>query len=135
LTAGGRAIIKPGAPFRGGTGLEAQELAKSIVEIASDRQASDIVMLDLRAVSLLADYFVICSGNSERQINALQDDIIDEVRKESHRRPDRREGNAAAGWVLLDYGDVVVHIFAPTERDYYRLEELWAHAPAVVRVQ
>jgi ribosome-associated protein len=53
----------------------------------------------------------------------------------SHRRPDRREGNATAGWVLLDYGDVVVHIFAPTEREYYRLEELWANAPAVVRIQ
>jgi ribosome-associated protein len=116
--------------------LEAQELARSIVEIASDRQASDIVMLDLRAVSLLADYFVICSGNSERQIGALQDEIIDKVRDaEGHRRPDRREGNASTGWVLLDYGDVVVHIFAPIEREYYQLEELWAHAAAVVRVQ
>jgi ribosome-associated protein len=116
-------------------GLEAQELAKSIVEIASDRQASDIIMLDLRAVSLLADYFVICSGTSERQINALQDDIMDVMRNQHHRRPDRREGKAAAGWILLDYGDVVVHIFAPAEREYYRLEELWANAPAVVRVQ
>jgi ribosome-associated protein len=105
------------------------------VEIASDRQASDIVMLDLRAISLLADYFVICSGTSERQINALQDDIVDKVRNDQHRRPDRKEGDAAAGWILLDYGDVVVHIFAPAERDYYRLEELWVHAPAVVRVQ
>jgi ribosome-associated protein len=119
-----------------GIGLETQELARSIVEIASDRQASDIVMLDLRFVSLLADYFVICSGNSERQINALQNEIVDKVRDmEGHRRPDRREGDAAAGWVLLDYGDVVVHIFAPNERQYYQLEELWAHAPAVVRVQ
>jgi ribosome-associated protein len=92
-------------------------------------------MLDLRAVSLLADYFVICSGNSERQVNALQDEITDHVRNNHHRRPARIEGNAAAGWVLLDYGDVVVHIFAPAEREYYRLEELWAHAPAVVRVQ
>lgn len=92
-------------------------------------------MLDLRKVSLLADYFVICSGTSERHIDALQDEIIEAVRKRHHRYPLRREGNAAAGWVLLDYGDVVVHIFAPAERAYYRLEDLWAHAPAVVRVQ
>lgn len=91
-------------------------------------------MLDLRRVSLLADYFVICSGSSERQIRAIRDDIIEETRNEGHRRP-RQEGQSASGWVLLDYGDVVVHIFAPAERDYYRLEELWADAAAVVRVQ
>lgn len=91
-------------------------------------------MLDLRPVSLLADYFVICSGNSERQIRAIRDDIIEETRKEGHRRL-RQEGQSASGWVLLDYGDVVVHIFAPAERDYYRLEELWADAAPVVRVQ
>lgn len=91
-------------------------------------------MLDLRPVSLLADYFVICSGNSDRQIRAIRDDIIEEARKEGHRRV-RQEGQSASGWVLLDYGDVVVHIFAPAERDYYRLEELWADAAPVVRVQ
>lgn len=91
-------------------------------------------MLDLRPVSLLADYFVICSGNSDRQIRAIRDDIIEETRKEGHRRL-RQEGQSASGWVLLDYGDVVVHIFAPAERDYYRLEELWADAAPVVRVQ
>jgi ribosome-associated protein len=128
-------IIESSSQSQGGTRLEASDLAKLIVEIASDRQASDIVMLDLRAISLVADYFIICSGTSERQINALQDDIIDEVRNAVQRRPARREGKPSAGWVLLDYGDVVVHILAPTERDYYRLEELWADAPAVVRVQ
>lgn len=105
------------------------------MEIASDKQASDIVMLDLRRVSLLADYFVICSGESERQINAIQDDIIEELRDKERRRPLRREGRSSSGWVLLDYGDVVVHIFAPAERDYYRLEELWSEASPVVRVQ
>jgi ribosome-associated protein len=121
--------------FVGADRLEAQDLARQIVDLASEKQASDIVMLDLRKVSLLADYFVVCSGNSERQINALLDDIVDRVRESVHRRPLRREGTASSGWVLLDYGDVVVHIFAPVEREYYRLEELWSDASAVVRVQ
>ncbi len=115
--------------------LETQDLARQIVDLASEKQASDIVLLDLRKVSLLADYFVVCSGNSERQINAILDDIVDRVRDTAHRRPLRREGTASSGWVVLDYGDVVVHVFAPTERDYYRLEELWSDASPVVRVQ
>ena len=92
-------------------------------------------MLDLRKVSLLADFFVICSGNSERQITAIQDDIVEQLRNEEHRRPIRQEGRPTSGWVLLDYGDVVVHIFAPDEREYYRLEDLWSAAPQVVRIQ
>jgi ribosome-associated protein len=115
--------------------LEAQDLARQIVDLASEKQASDIVLLDLRKVSLLADYFVVCSGSSERQINAVRDDIVERIRETAHRRPLRREGTASSGWVLLDYGDVVVHIFAPAEREYYRLEELWSDASPVVRVQ
>ena len=115
--------------------LEALDVAKEIVDIASDRQASDIVVLDLRQVSLLADYFVICSGNSERQIGAVLDAIIDRLRNTFHIRPSRQEGKPSSGWVLLDFGDVVVHIFAPAERDYYQLEEVWSHALPVVRVQ
>ncbi len=92
-------------------------------------------MLDLRKVSLLADYFVICSGNSERQITAILDDMVDGLRRSGQGRPLRREGSASSGWVVLDYGDVVVHVFAPAEREYYRLEELWAGATPVVRVQ
>jgi ribosome-associated protein len=123
------------ARIRGAGRLETLDLAKQIVDLASEKQASDIVMLDLRKVSLLADYFVICSAGSERQINAIRDDIVEELRGTVHRRPMRREGTASSGWVLLDYGDVVVHIFAPEEREYYHLEDLWAEAPAVVRVQ
>ena len=92
-------------------------------------------MLDLRKVSLLADYFVICSGNSDRQITAILDDMVEGLRRSGQRRPLRREGSASSGWVVLDYGDVVVHVFAPAEREYYRLEELWAGATPVVRVQ
>jgi ribosome-associated protein len=110
-------------------------LAKHIVDVASDKQASDILMLDLRRVSLIADYFVICSGTSERQITAIHDDIVKDLRDNAHTRPMRQEGKASSGWILLDYGDVVVHIFAPAEREYYRLEDLWADAAPVLRVQ
>ena len=93
------------------------------------------MILDLQRVSLLADYFVICSAHSERQIGAILQDIIGELRNTAHRRPLRQEGRPSSGWVLLDYGDVVAHIFAPAERDYYRLEDLWADASPVLRMQ
>jgi len=115
--------------------LEAPDVARLIVDLASEKQASDIVMLDLRQVSLLADYFVICSAGSERQMAAVVDEIRTVLRNQHHLRPLREEGKSSSGWILLDYGDVVVHIFAPAERDYYRLEELWANALPVVRVQ
>jgi ribosome-associated protein len=115
--------------------LDALTLAQRIVDIAADRQASDILLLDLRAISPIADYFVICSGNSERQLEAIEREIVDQLRDHEHLRPRQREGNAASGWVLLDYGDVVVHIFSASEREFYRLEELWSAAPTVVRVQ
>ncbi|MBM2810153.1 MAG: rsfS [Chloroflexi bacterium] len=120
---------------QGAACLEALDLAKKIVELASDKQASDIVMLDLRQISMLADFFVICSASSERQLTALQDGIVDEIRNDAHRRPARREGRSSSGWVLLDYGDVVVHLFSPAERDYYGLEELWSEASPMIRVQ
>jgi len=115
--------------------LNSLALARRIVDIAADRQASDILMLDLRAISPLADYFVICSGASERQIEAIDREIVDKLRRDEHLRPRQREGDAASGWVLLDYGDVVVHIFRPAEREFYQLEALWAAAPTVVRMQ
>ena len=78
---------------------------------------------------------MICSGNSERQIEALEREIVSQLRNQDHERPRQREGGAASGWVLLDYGDVVVHIFSASEREFYHLEDLWSAAPTVVRVQ
>src|SRR5439155_21802463 len=115
--------------------IEPLDLAKHIVEVASDQHASDILMLDLQAVSPIADYFVICSAGTQRQIDAVQEDIVRSVRKAEPGRAPRKEGKAASGWVLLDYGDVVVHILAPDEREYYALEELWEDARSVVRIQ
>jgi ribosome-associated protein len=130
-----RAAGKAGDDQKGSTGLDSLALAQRIVDVAADRQASDILMLDLRALSPIADYFVICSGNSDRQLEALDREIVDQLRNNEHVRPRQREGSAQSGWILLDYGDVVVHIFSAGEREFYHLEDLWSAAPTVVRVQ
>jgi ribosome-associated protein len=106
-----------------------------VVELAEDKQAADIVLLDIRPISIVADYFVIFSGGSERQLNALTRDIAETLKREAQITPFHTEGDAASGWVLLDYSDVVVHAFSPGEREYYRLEELWSGAVPLVRIQ
>jgi ribosome-associated protein len=110
------------------------ELARRIVELAEDKKAADIVLLDLTGLTTLADYFVICSGGSERQLDAIADGIMSTLRDERI-KPIGREGVPASHWVLLDYGSVIVHIFTPPERDYYGLEKHWSGAKTVVRVQ
>jgi ribosome-associated protein len=92
-------------------------------------------LLDIRRVSLLADYFVICSGDSERQLRAIVDEIREKVKKEAGIIPLSVEGSPSSGWVLVDYGSVIVHIFAPSLREYYSLEKLWSEATMVVRLQ
>ena len=114
--------------------IESSTLARRAVEIAEDKQASDIVMLDLQQLSYVADYFVICSGESDRQLKAILD-AIDETLSREFDREARIEGTPDTGWVLLDYGDVVVHIFSVALRDYYRIERLWSKATPVVVVQ
>ncbi len=90
-------------------------------------------MLDIRQVASFADYFVICTGDSERQIEAICDEI-DEVLSKKGVRLYRREGASDSGWIILDFGGVVVHVFAPPQREYYGLEELWSRATPVVRI-
>ena len=103
------------------------------MDLASDKKAADIVLLRTTEVTTVADYFVICSGRSDRQLSALSSGIVDDLRKDGI-RPLGVEGRGAARWVLLDYGSVIVHIFAPEEREYYGLERLWSHAAQVVRL-
>ena len=105
------------------------------MDLASDKQASDILLLDIRGVSLIADYFVICSSGSERQTTAILKELSDRLLEELHRKPLHTEGAADSGWVLLDYGDVIVHVFSPAQRAYYNLEQLWGQATPVVRLQ
>jgi len=92
-------------------------------------------LLDIHRVSLMADYFVICSGTSERQVRAIVDKILEKVKKSAGITPLNVEGTPSSGWVLVDYGSVIVHIFAPSLREYYSLEKLWSEATMVVRVQ
>jgi ribosome-associated protein len=110
------------------------DLARQIVELAEDKKAADIVLLELAPLTTLADYFVICSGGSERQLDAIADGIISTLRDERI-RPIGREGTAASHWVLIDFGSVIVHVFTPPERDYYALEKHWSEAKTVLRVQ
>ncbi len=105
-----------------------------MVEAASDKQAADIVLLDSRGICSFADYFVMCSGESSRQINAIYEEVVHSLKKEGV-LPHHRDGTVDSGWLLLDYGDVVVNIFAPAERDYYQLDQLWSQAEPVVRIQ
>jgi ribosome-associated protein len=109
------------------------DLARRVVELASDKKASDIVLLGVRELTTMADYFVICSGASERQLGAIADGIVSGLRAEGV-RPVGREGTPGAHWLLLDFGAVIVHIFAPPERGYYQLEKLWSEAPTLLRV-
>lgn len=110
------------------------DLARRIVELAEDKKAADIVLLDLGGLTTMADAFVICSGGSERQLGAIADGIVENLRDEGV-KPLGREGTSQSHWILLDYGGVIVHIFTPPERDYYQLERHWEAARTVLRVQ
>ena len=103
------------------------------MDLASDKKAADIVLLRTGEVTTMADYFVICSGRSDRQLQALASGIIDDLRQDGI-RPLGVEGRGAARWVLIDYGSVIVHLFAPEEREYYGLVKFWSHAAQVVRL-
>jgi ribosome-associated protein len=106
-----------------------EEVATAVAAYASDRKALDVVQLDLRGMIGYTDYFVICSGRTDRQTKAIHDAIHAGMKSEHGRLPQRVEGLADARWILMDYLDVVVHVFTPETREYYRLEQLWGEAP------
>jgi ribosome-associated protein len=114
--------------------LSALETARRMVDAASDKKAQDIVLLDVRKLSSLADYFVICSAAVERQIRAIAEGV-EEALDAVDVPPYKREGTPADGWVLLDYGDVILHIMSVDQRAFYRLEQVWEQAQIVVRLQ
>lgn len=115
-------------------GKASLETARRVVELAEDKKAADIVLLDVGELTTIADAFVICSGGSERQLDAIADGIVSGLRAEGV-RPIGREGVAASHWVLLDFGGVIVHVFTPPERDFYELEKHWSEARTVLRIQ
>ena len=109
-------------------------MARRAVEAANDKKAVDIVLLDAREVCSFADYFVICSGDTGKQIEAIRDEVGHVLKKEGI-LPHHYEGTVDSGWLLLDFSDVIVHIFAPDEREQYQLDKLWSQAIPVVRIQ
>lgn len=114
--------------------IEAANVARQIAEVASDALASEILVLDIRELTTVADYFVICSADNPRQLRAMAEQIQRQLADEGV-RADRREGVPESGWVVLDYGDVIAHLFTTDERAFYRLEEVWADAQRLLVIQ
>ena len=111
------------------------ELTQLLVDALLDKKGVDILALDIHAQAIFADFFVICSGESEPQLRALTQAALESAKKEGGRSPKGVEGTPADGWVLVDFGDVVVHLFSPQKRSYYDLESLWHNGRVVVRMQ
>lgn len=122
------ARVRRSSDILGGMFLGSRELAKLIAQLADNKKAEDITVLDIGKLLIITDYFVICSGKTERQVKTISETIQEELDKEGI-RPLGMEGEREARWVLLDYGDVVVHVFLTEEREFYQLERLWRDAP------
>lgn len=106
-----------------------------LVDAILDKKGSDITLLDLREQALFADYFLICNGENERQLNALAETIREKAKQEAKVIAYGVEGEPHSGWMLVDLGDLIVHIFSPHQRTYYDLEDLWREAHVVLRMQ
>jgi ribosome-associated protein len=114
--------------------IDASAAARLAVDVASDRQAEDIVLLDVHEISSFADYMVLMSAGSVRQANALASELeaaIERAGLDMH----HREGTGDSGWVLLDFGDLVLHVFGQEQREFYQLQQVWKAAKQVVRIQ
>ena len=111
-----------------------RELALRIADILAETPASDTVVLDIRELSTFSDFFVICSGENERQLRAISEKVQEELREDGV-RPQRVEGTPNSGWIVLDYNDAIVHIFDQELRDFYKMERLWAEAPRLLAIQ
>jgi ribosome-associated protein len=111
--------------------LNAQDWAVIAARAASDKKATDIVALDVAELLVITDCFVISTGANDRQVKTIADEVEERLRIEGGIKPIGREGADEARWVLLDYGDLVIHVFQPEEREFYRLERLWGEAPRI----
>lgn len=103
------------------------------MDVIASKKGANVVLLDMRKVTFLADYYILCDGSSKRQIDAIQEALLENLKKDGTKLA-IVEGTAESGWVLIDFGSVIVHIFSPDKRAYYQLEELWKEAPIVVRM-
>lgn len=118
----------------GAATIEPADLARLIAGAASEAKATDVVVLDIHELTVVADLFVICSGDNERQLRAISRTILEETDK-IPLDPRRSEGSPESGWMLIDFADVVVHIFGQAEREFYRLEDAWADAHTLLVIQ
>jgi ribosome-associated protein len=114
--------------------LNTLELAHTIVEALEDKKGENIVLMDLQNIAMFTDYFVICTGTSDRMLDALADAVIEKIREATNLKG-RPQGQSASGWVVVDFGSVIVHCFAPETRDFYKLEELWREGKVLLRLQ
>ena len=104
------------------------------MDALEEKKGEDILLLDLKDIASFTDYFVLCNGTSDRMLDALANEVVDNMR-EQYKKRGRKEGQARDGWLVVDYGDVVVHLFSPDQRAYYQLEELWSDGKVLLRVQ
>lgn len=109
-------------------------MARDIVHALEDKKGEDIVLLDIKDIASFTDYFVICSGTSDRMLDALASAAMDEVRKK-YRKKAKKQGLSRDGWVVVDFGDIVVHLLSPDRRGYYQIEELWEDGKVLLRLQ
>lgn len=114
--------------------LEGLELANLLVDTLIDKKGSNILLLDIREQAVFSDYFILCNGENDRQIRALTEAVTDASREKAGVRPRGAEGEAENGWVLIDLGTIIIHLFSHEKRAYYNLEELWSSAHVVLRM-
>jgi ribosome-associated protein len=107
------------------------EQARRVAALAQDKLARDVVILDMRPVCTYTDFFVVCTGQNPRQAKAIFDEVRERMKRDERLIPRSVEGEREATWIIVDYLDIVVHVFTPEARGYYRLEELWGDVPAV----
>ena len=112
--------------------MKDEKLLIEIINAALEKKAEKLVVLEIREKTSIADYFVICSGNSSTQTKAISEAIEEKVEENQNIRLLRREGSQQGRWILLDYGYIIVHVFMPEEREFYNLERFWGDAPNVV---
>ena len=113
--------------------LSNTEITRAIVTTLEEKKGENILLMDISEISSFADFFILCNGTSARMLHSLADALMDTVKKDYHLHP-RLEGNAVGGWVVLDMGDIVVHLFSPEQREYYSLEQLWEKGKTLLRL-
>ncbi len=116
------------------TALDIASIARNAIELASDKQAQNIVLLDVKDISSFTDYMIMLSGSSTRQVQSLGNDIAEKIKKDGLRLH-HQEGSSNSGWVLLDFGDIVVNVFSEEQRNFYKLEEVWRTGRELIRIQ